>query len=174
MTALPDAKTLNVMVRDFLNGLRWYTSPTFTATDDGVINQHSFSLTPGTVNAVGSNDNSNPTLRPLQVGGQPVVLMDTIRAYQSNVRRIMISKPFGNIEETPVRTATEMSMRNADMAKTSLGASSRIQNELLESVIARCTYILKKAGKIPDFKVDGKKFQSSSQVHQHVCKTSKH
>ncbi len=166
MRALADIKSINVMMRDFLSGLRWYTNPTFTATDDGVINPHSFSLRPGTVNPVGSNDNSNPTLRGLDVGGQPILLMDAMRMLQDNIRRIMISKPFGNVEETPVRTATEMSMRNADMAKTSLGASGRIQNELLETLIARSVYVLKKAGKIADFKVDGKevaiKFTSPS------------
>lgn len=170
MRALADIKSLNVMVRDFLNGLRWYTSPTFTATDDGVINPYTFSLKPGTVNPVGSNANDNPTLRPLQAGGQPVLLMDAIRMLQDNIRRIMISKPFGNVEETPVRTATEMSIRNADMAKTSLGASGRIQNELLETLVARCVYVLKKAGKIADFKVDGRevaiKFTSPSSRSQ--------
>jgi len=52
------------------------------------------------------------------------------------------------------------------MAKTSLGASGRIQNELMESLVSRCVYILKQAGKIADFKVDGKevkiKFTSPS------------
>lgn len=170
MRALADIKSLNIMVRDFLNGLRWYTSPTFTATDDGVINPYTFSLKPGTVNPVGSNANDNPTLRPLQAGGQPVLLMEAIRMLQDSIRRIMISKPYGNIEETPVRTATEMSIRNADMAKTSLGASGRIQNELLEALVARCVYVLKKAGKIADFKVDGRevaiKFTSPSSRRQ--------
>lgn len=156
MTALPDTKTLNLMMRDYLKSLAWWSNPTFTATDDGVINPYNFSLRPGTVHPVGSNDNSAPTLRPLDVGGSPQIAMDAIGRIQDSIRRVMISKPFGNIEETPVRTATEMAMRNADTAKVSLGASSRIQNELMETLVARCVYILKKAGKIADFKVDGR------------------
>ncbi len=156
MTCLPDVKSLNVMVRDYLKGLAWWSNPSFTATDDGVINPYQFNPVPGAVHPVGSNDNSNPTLRPLDVGGQPAIAMDAISRIQDSVRRVMISKPFGNIEETPVRTATEMSYRQADTAKTALGASSRIQNELLETLIDRCVYILKKAGKIADFRVDGK------------------
>jgi len=156
MTALPDTKTLNIMVRDYLKGLAWWSNPSFTATDDGVINPHNYRAKPGIVHAVGSNDRANPTLQPLQVGGSPQIAMDAISRLQDSVRRVMISKPFGNVEETPVRTATEMSIRQADMAKTSLGASSRIQNELMETLIARCVYILKKAGKVADFKVDGR------------------
>lgn len=170
MRALADIKTLNIMKRDFLNGLRWWTTPTFTATDDGVINPYTARIQPGGVIPVGSNGNDNPTLRALVAGGQPVLLSEAIRMMQDDIRRIMISKPFGNVEQTPVRTATEMSIRNADMAKTSLGASGRIQNELLEAMVARCIYVLKKAGKIADFKVDGKqvaiKFTSPSSRSQ--------
>ena len=170
MRALPDIKTLNLMVKNYLVSLEWWAHPTFTATDDGIINPATFSLRPGTVNPVGSNANDNPTLRPLAPAGKPELLFQAILQLQDNIRRILISKPFGNVEETPVRTATEMSIRNADMAKTSLGASGRIQNELLERLVARCVYVLKQAGKIADFKVDGKevsiKFTSPSSRSQ--------
>ena len=156
MTALPDTKTLNAMMRDYLIGSGYWNNPSWTATDDGVINPHNFRVKPGQVHTVGSNDSANPTIRPLDVGGMPQIAIDTMTRLQDSVRRMMISKPFGNIEETPVRTATEMSIRNADMAKTSLGASARIQNELMEALVARCVYILKRAGKIADFKVDGR------------------
>ena len=159
MRALPDIKTLNLMVKQYLTSLEWWAHPTFTATDDGIINPATFSLTPGTVNPVGSNDNANPTLRPLVAAGKPELLIDSIGKLQDSIRRIMISKPFGNVEDTPVRTATEMSIRNAELAKTSLGASGRIQNELLERLVARCVFVLKQAGKIAEFKVDGKEVQ---------------
>lgn len=156
MTALPDAKSLNIMVRDYLTSLAWWSNPGWTVNDDGIINPYHLNPTPGTVHVVGSNETSNPTLAPMSVGGSPQIAMDAISRLQDSIRRVMISKPFGNVEETPVRTATEMSIRNADMAKTSLGASARIQNELLETLVARCVYILKSAGKIADFNVNGK------------------
>ena len=166
MRALPDIKTLNKMVEDHLRAAAFTANPIYTATDDGVINPYTATLEPGAIMPVGSNSNDNPTLRPLPPAGDYSVLQYDIKSLQDNVRRIMISKPFGNVEETPVRTATEMSIRNADMAKTSLGASGRIQNELLEALVARCVFVLKQAGKIADFKVDGRevkiKFTSPS------------
>ena len=170
MRALPDIKTLNKMVEDHLKAAAFTANPIYTATDDGVINPYTVRLQPGTILPVGSNANDNPTLRPLAPAGDYNILQYDIGLLQDNIRRIMISKPFGNIEESPVRTATEMSIRNADMAKSSLGASGRIQNELLERLVARCVFVLKQAGKIAEFKVDGKevaiKFTSPSSRSQ--------
>lgn len=166
MIALADTKTLNLMVKDHLKAAAFAANPMFTAADDGIINPHNIKLKPGIVLPVGSNDNSNPTLRPLEVRADYNILQYDMQRLQENIRRIMISKPFGDVQNAPVRTATEMSIRNADAAKVSLGASSRIQNELLEALVKRCVYVLKKAGKIAPFEVDGKevaiKFTSPS------------
>jgi hypothetical protein len=144
------------MVEDYLKGLNFQANPIFTATDDGIINPYTVRLKTNSVIPVGSNDGRNPSLSQLPVSGQLQLLEFAIRGLQDVVRRALLSKPFGNIEETPVRTATEMSIRNADQAQVSIGASGRIQSELLERLVARCVYILKRAGKIADFKVDGK------------------
>jgi len=156
MRCLSDIKTLNRMVEDYLKGLSFQANPIFTATDDGIINPYTIRVEPGIVAAVGSNDNANPTLRALQLSGSPQLMDFAITKYQDSIKQIMMSKPFGNIENTPVRTATEMSIRNADLAQTSLSSSTRIQTELLERLIASCVYILKKQGKLPDIKINGR------------------
>lgn len=162
MRCLSDTKTLNLLMRDYLSAIELWGNPTYLAEDDGVINPHTTSFKPRTVNVVGSTS----SVAPLPLSGSPQIVMDLITRLQDSIRRTMMSKPFGNIEETPVRTATEMSIRNADLAETSQSASGRIQNELLERLIARCVYVLSKAGKLPDFKVNGReaaiKFTSPS------------
>lgn len=152
MRCLNDIKTLNRMVEDYLKGLSFQANPMWTAMDDGVINPHITQVRPGNVVAVGSEN----SLKPLQPGGSPQLLDFAITKLQDNIKQVMLSKPFGNIQDTPVRTATEMSIRNADLAQTSLSSSTRIQSELLERIIANSIYILKKAGKVPDFKINGK------------------
>jgi len=156
MRCLNDIKTLNRMVEDYLKGLNWSANPVILAQDDGIINPATTRVGPGDIVTVGSNDNANPTMKGLQLYGQPQLLDFAITKYQDNIKQTMMSKPFGNIEDTPVRTATEMSIRNADLAQTTLAASSRIQTELLERLIASCVNILKKQGKLPDIKVNGK------------------
>lgn len=156
MRVLNDIKTLNKMKEDYLRALSFQANPIFTATDDGVINPYTVKMKPGVTMPVGSNDNVNPTLRALQLSGNPQLLDFEIKSLQDSIRRTLLSKPFGNIEETPVRTATEMSIRNADHAQISIGASSRIQVELLERVVKNSVHILKKQGKIAEFKIDGR------------------
>ena len=156
MRVLPDIKSVNIMMEDYLKGLNIQANPIFMATDDGVINPFTASLTPGSVTPVGSNDSRNPSLAQLTVTGNLQLLEFAIRGLQDVIRRALMSKPFGNIEETPVRTATEMSIRNADNAQTQVGASGRIQSELLERLVARCVYILTQAGKVAPIRVDGK------------------
>lgn len=156
MRALPDIKTLNKMVEDHLRSAAFSANPIFTATDDGIINPYTIRLHPGAVIPVGSNDNANPTLRALQSGERYDVLQLDISKLQDTIKKALLSKPYGNIEETPVRSATEMSIRNADMQSTAGSASGRIQTELLERLINRVVAILMEAGKLVPFKVDGK------------------
>lgn len=156
MRQLNNIKTLNRMFEDYLKGLSFQANPIFTATDDGVINPHSFKLAPGTVNAVGSNDRGNPTLNALQLSGNPQLMDHAVKGLQDTIRRSLLSKPFGNVNETPVRSATEMSIRNAEQAQTNLAATSKVQTEFNERVIANAVNILKRMGKIADFKVDGR------------------
>lgn len=153
---LNDVKTLNRIRENYLRGLALIGNPIYTATDDGIINPYTIRLEPNAIIPVGSNERNNPTLAPLQPAGIPDLNQAEMAYLRDNVRRTMLSKPFGQIDETPVRTATEMSIRNADMAQTSIGASGRIQAELLERLVARCVYILRKAGKLPEMRVDGK------------------
>jgi hypothetical protein len=156
MRQLNNIKTLNRMVEDYLKGLSFQANPIFTASDDGIINPYTVKLRPGSILPVGSNDNANPTLRALQLSGNPQLMDFAIRNYQDQIRRALLSKPFGSIEETPVRSATEMSMRNSEQAASTLSASSRVQSELLERIVANSIQILKKAGKVSEFSVNGR------------------
>lgn len=156
MRALPDIKTLNKMVEDHLRAAAWSANPMFTATDDGIINPYTQSIYPGAIMVVGSNDSRNPTLAPLQTGGDYNVLQYDIGRLQESIRTVMISKPFGSIQETPVRTATEMSIRDADMQATSGSATGKLQTELLERLLNQVVKILVRLGKLVPMKIDGK------------------
>ena len=156
MRALPDIKTLNKMVEDHLRAAAFSANPIFTATDDGIINPYTVNLAPGTVMPVGSNDRANPTLSPLVSGGDYNVLQYDISRLQESIRTVMISKPFGSIEQTPVRTATEMSIRDADMQATSGSATGKLQTELLERLLNQVVKVLIRLGKLTPMKIDGK------------------
>jgi hypothetical protein len=156
MRALPDIKTLNKMVEDHLRAAAFTANPIFTATDDGIINPYTVSLQPGTVMPVGSNDRGNPSLAPLVTGGDYNVLQYDISRLQESIRTVMISKPFGSINDTPVRTATEMSIRDADTQATAGSATGKLQTELLERLLNQVVKVLVRLGKLVPMKIDGK------------------
>lgn len=156
MRALPDIKTLNKMVEDHLRSASWAANPMFTAMDDGIINPYTQLIAPGAVMAVGSNDRGNPSLAPLLTGGDYNVLQYDISRLQESIRTVMISKPFGSIQDTPVRTATEMSIRDADTQATSGSATGKLQTELLERLLNQVVKILIRLGKLVPMKIDGK------------------
>ena len=152
MKCLSDIKTLNKMVENYLRSLEWQAHPTFKSVSDGIINPFSMNIRPGANVPVNSAD----SLDVLNVGGNPQLLDYALKSYQDAIRQAMMSKPFGNIEETPVRTATEMSMRNSDLQNTQGSAAGRLQTELLERLINNVADILTKAGKLAPMKIDGK------------------
>jgi len=156
MMLLPDIKTLNKVVEFNLRNAALAVSGIYTASDDGVINPYTLRLQPGAIIPVGSNDQANPTLRPLDRSGDFNMAQLIIQKYQETINNVMFAQPFGQLSETPVRTATEMGIRQEDLVQTSSSAFGRMQSELLEPLLKRVVDILKKQGKIPDLRIDGK------------------
>lgn len=156
MTLLPDIKTLNKIVEFNLKNASLAISGIYTASDDGVINPYTLRIQAGAIIPVGSNANDNPTLRALERSGDFNLAQLIIQEYRELINNYMFAQPFGQMSETPVRTATEMTIRQEDLVQTSASAFGRMQTELLEPLLKRVVDILKKQGKIPEFKVDGK------------------
>jgi hypothetical protein len=156
MKCLDQIKVLNKMVENYLRALEWQAHPLFTATDESVRNPYNMSLRPGSITVVDSNDRGNPSIAPMPVGGNPQLLEFAVVKWQDFIRQAMMSKPFGNVEDTPVRSATEMSMRNADLQSVQGSAAGRLQTELIERLINNVAEILMRAGKLQPMKIDGK------------------
>jgi len=158
-----------------LNSLSYYedaavvTSATgsFTVRDDGTINPENVRVSdPFSLVIVGSNDNTNPTIRPLETSARFDVTDMKIKELQNTINEVMTAQSFGNVEETPVRTAYEMSVRENSLKQTSHSAFGRLQSEFLETLLARVVYVLAEAGKIQPIRVNGRditiKFTSPS------------
>lgn len=153
---LPDIKTLNKMVEFNLRVGAIRAGGIFTAVNDGVINPYSLNIQPNTIIPVSSNSTENPTLRALDAGGDFTPSETRLRELQDTIRKGFMGQPFGQVDETPVRSATEMSMRNVEHQQTYMSAFGRLQTELLEQLLARCVDILVQAGKLEPLEIDGK------------------
>ena len=155
MQVLPDVKTANKVVEYTLRNAALSISGVYTATDDGVINPYNVRLEPGTILPVGSNDSSNPSLRPLARAGDVNMAVLVLNDLRNNINKALFAEPFGEIDQ-PVHSATEMALRNQELVQNSGSAFGRMQTEFVEKIIKRTVSILKSTGKIPPFNVDGK------------------
>ena len=157
-----------------LNNLSYYedvsvginAAGVYTVTDDGVASPDNIRIEPFALIPVDSNDNANRSISPLQMGTNFNVTDIKIKENQAKINELMASQSFGNVEETPVRSAYEMSVRENSMQQNSHSAFGRLQGEFLETVLARIVHVLAAAGKIPPLRVNGKdvtvKFTSPS------------
>lgn len=156
MSILPDIKTANKVTELILRNAALAVSGVYTATSDSVINPYTMQLAPGTMIPVDSNDNSNPSLRPLDRAGDFNVGELVLSDMRDRIQKTLFADPFGAIEDIKGRSATEMTLRNQELVMNAGAAFSRLQSEFIEKIIKRAVYILKKNGKIPDIRVDGK------------------
>ncbi|RLC46814.1 MAG: hypothetical protein DRH57_05320 [Candidatus Cloacimonadota bacterium] len=159
MSLISDIKTLNKTVELGLKAASLAISGVFTAVDDGIINVKNIRLQPGAVIPVGSNSSTNPSLAPLQSPANFQIEQMLVQEIRTRINEYMLVEPFGDINDTSVRTATEMNMRQNDFIQTSVSSFSRLQTELLSKIVNKVIAILVKKEKLPPLTIDGKEIK---------------
>ncbi len=155
MSVLPDIKTLNNMGEYSLKSAALQVLGAWTATDDGVFNPYTFRIAPGIAIPVSSNSNENPTLRPLDTGGNVQFHEMEYERRRDNVNKAFFAKPIGDISD-PTKTATEINIRRQMDLQDSGATFGRLANELAGGVFRRVFDILKAEGKVTPIQLDGK------------------
>lgn len=155
MQVLPDIKTVNKVAEFGLRNAALAIAGIYTAQDDGVINPYTMKIAPGMVIPVGSNDNSNPTLRPLDRAGDFNVGELVLADLRDRINKALFADPYGDTNQ-PVKSATEMSLRSQELLMDAGSAYSRLQSEFVEKIMAAAVDILVRNGKITYMKVNGR------------------
>lgn len=153
MQALSDARTLDKMQEFVLRHSALQVGGIYTGVSDGVLNPYTARVRPNTIIPVASNDNSNPSLRPLETGGNFMITSEIMNGLRERIRRAMLGP---EMSEGPIKTATEISIADRNRLWAMNGEFSRIQVELLFKIVARGVDILQRKGLIPRFEVDGR------------------
>lgn len=158
LTALPAIKTLNEQVKILLQSASIATLGMYTVADDGIVNLDNIKLGGGALIPVTSNGSQvqGPTLSPLPTPGNPNLAQLIIENQQSQIKRILFGDPLGDVN-LPVKTATEVSLRQQELAKRIGSAFGKLQFELISPLINRLLDILDDLGLIDlgEFKIDG-------------------
>jgi hypothetical protein len=155
ISKLPDIRTVNKIVEIRLGNGAIQMSGIYTGRSDGIFNPHTVTIAPGSIIAVGSNDNTNPTIRALTPSGNINITLEDLQDGRENIRKAFFSSPLGEISD-PVRSATENILRNQEFLKNSGASIGRQMSEFVEPMVAAVVDILKERGKIPDIEVNGK------------------
>lgn len=158
LTALPAIKTLNEQVKILLQSASIATLGMYTVADDGIVNIENIKLGGGALIPVTSNGSQvqGPTLAPLATPGNPNLAQLIIENQQTQIKRILFGDPLGDVN-LPVKTATEVSLRQQELAKRIGSAFGKLQYELISPLVNRLLDILDGLGLIDlgEFKVDG-------------------
>ena len=151
--ALSDARTLDKMQEFILRHSAIQIAPPVTGVSDGVLNPYTAVLMPNTVLPVGSNDSRNPSLKPIEIGGNFQISEAIMTDLRERIRRTMLGP---EPSDGPVKSATEISISDRNRLWALGGEYGRIQAELLTKIVARGVYILQARGLIPRFRIDGR------------------
>ncbi len=155
--ALNDAKTLNQFIKLHMQSMELTVHPMYTVVDDGVINIQNIRIGPGALLPVSANDGAfGATIQPLRSGGNFQAGQIEIQRLEASINDQLYTEPLGPIN-MPVKTATEISIRQQELSKRIGSAFGRLQYEFIKPLINACLYQLDKYNIINmnDFKVDG-------------------
>lgn len=158
LTALADIKTLNKAKELTLKNAAMAIAGAWTVRDDGVINVNTIKIYPGAKIPVESNDGGTfgPTIKRLDQTGDFDVSMLIIKELQNAIRSILFADPMGPID-LPVKSATEVSLRQQELASRIGSSFGRLQFELLAPLVNRMLHIMEDLGlaDLQNYRVDG-------------------
>lgn len=158
LNALSAIKTTNLTIELVLENAQMSISGIYQMEDDGVINPDTIRLVPGTIipKAMGSQG-----LQPINAAGRFDVAQLILSDMRLNIKRALYNDMLGNPDKTPA-TATEVAERMADLSRRIGSAFGRLQAELVQPVLQRVIYILKKQGRIEVPTVNGREVKVRS------------
>ena len=126
--------------------------------DDGIINTDTINLVPGTIipKAMGSAG-----LQPIKNAGNFDVANLVLNDMRNNIKRALYNDMLGDPNRTPA-SATEVAERMADLSRRIGSAFGRLQAEMVQPVLQRVVYILKKQGRIEMPVINGREVKVRS------------
>ncbi len=158
--ALPSALTLNKIAEFELQAAALEISPMYMAFSDSVFNPHTFQLQPGAIIPVERGATPNWPLQQLTTTSNVQFGQFLANDLRAQINALLFTDPLGP-QDTPVRTATEINIRNQQLVEEVGPAIGRLEVEVLSKIIKRCIFLLKRRGLFPDIELDGKQITLS-------------
>ena len=158
VNALSAIKTTNLTIELVLENAQMAISGIYQIDDDGVVNVDTINLLPGTVIPKAPN---SAGLQPIRAAGSFDVANLVLNDMRNNIKRALYNDMLGDPNKTPA-SATEVAERMADLSRKIGSAFGRLQAEMVQPVLQRVVYILKKQGRIEMPTVNGREVKIRS------------
>ena len=130
--ALPDARTLNEVVKWGLMGAETAIAPPMVAEDDGVLNVKNIRMGPRKIIVANSVD----SIKPLITGAKVEFAEIKAERLQASIRKILLADQLPPADG-PVKTAYEWAVRVETMRKILGPMFGRFQSEFLQPLVER-------------------------------------
>lgn len=150
MDALPTIISLNEMARIELASANLNTFKPYMGFSDSVFNPHTFRLEPFTVIPIAPiGVGASAPLVPLPGSADPNFAQLTITDLRMQVKTLMFAESPSDSVSVQPQTAYELALRQQTLAQKIGPLFSRLEQEFLEPVINRVSYILHTMGILP-------------------------
>jgi hypothetical protein len=155
LNAMPAIKTCNLTVQLILENAQMAISGMYQVEDDGVLNVDTIQIVPGTLIPIAPGSSG---LKNITSTGNFDVAQLILSDMRMNIKKALYNDMLGNPDKTPM-SATEVSQRMADLSRQIGAAFGRLQAELVNPVLRRVVYILKKQGRISIPTINGREIK---------------
>lgn len=156
LNCISTMSTLNRLVSDLLKNNAMHISPPLLINSGGFVNPTKVKIAPNQRIITKSDwTGSSSPAQFLQNGSNFQLGMGMRTEYQQQVKEAFFLQFMGGAD-APVRSATEISIRNQQMLEQQTSAFTRLKRELIDQVMKRSYYVLKRVGLVQELDVDGK------------------
>ena len=149
MSAAPHARVANHAVRVRLQSASIRVNGMWTFRGDDSFNPETAHFQSGALIQVGSNDSQDPTIRPMELPGDPqlgeIILADERQVIHERTLQVGLPEPTG-----AVRSATEIIERQRDHMRKLGQPFLRLVEEVGRPTLRAVAYLMSEAGQLPE------------------------
>ena len=158
MDALPSILSLNEIARLELSAANMNVNEPWMGYADGIFNPWTFNIQSNKIIPISPNSAGQPPLIPLPDTSSPQFAQLVISDLRRQINSLLFADPLGPVE-APTRTATELALRQRNLAEEIGPIFTRLQQEFLGRLIDRIIHILMIKGLLKPLKIDGELIQ---------------
>lgn len=148
MDALPEIKTLNIMVETVIKGAQKVVDPPLQAPDDGFVGT-TIRTRPGAINYYRAGSSPNDRITPIYNDARIDFGFQAVEEKRQRIRDAFFIDQLRLRQGTPQMTATEVEARVEEALRFMGPVLGRMQSELLRPLIDRVFEIADRLGLIP-------------------------